>query len=112
MNERQLTSGVEWTAAALKADMLEQFKEFHPDAVALLSKAGDIGYWPLFDMPSLKNWVNGRVALLGDAAHPFLPCKNSPLLLPHLLDASTNFESPPSPSTRSSPGDRRRCNFG
>lgn len=85
MNERQLTLGVEWTAADLKADMLEQFKEFHPDAVALLSKASDIGYWPLFDMPSLKDWVNGRVALLGDAAHPFLPCKNSFPLLHYFL---------------------------
>ncbi|KAK8151552.1 hypothetical protein BC567DRAFT_268172 [Phyllosticta citribraziliensis] len=29
--------------------------------------------WPLLDMASLPTWVNGRAALLGDAAHPFLP---------------------------------------
>lgn len=62
--------------------MIDQFHDFHPDALALISKADEIGYWPLFDLPALNNWVSGRVALLGDAAHPFLPCKN--LLLPHL----------------------------
>jgi salicylate hydroxylase len=29
--------------------------------------------WHLFDRPSAATWVRGRVALLGDAAHPMLP---------------------------------------
>ncbi|KAK8222615.1 hypothetical protein HDK90DRAFT_470928 [Phyllosticta capitalensis] len=29
--------------------------------------------WPLLDMAQLPTWINGRAALLGDAAHPFLP---------------------------------------
>jgi salicylate hydroxylase len=29
--------------------------------------------WHLFDRPSAASWVRGRVALLGDAAHPMLP---------------------------------------
>jgi salicylate hydroxylase len=29
--------------------------------------------WALFDRPSQREWVRGRVALLGDAAHPMLP---------------------------------------
>ena len=28
--------------------------------------------WPLFDRPPLDTWVHGRIALLGDAAHPML----------------------------------------
>lgn len=32
--------------------------------------------WPLLDMAQLPTWINGRAALLGDAAHPFLPCKS------------------------------------
>ena len=29
--------------------------------------------WSLFDAPPLPRWTKGRVALLGDAAHPLLP---------------------------------------
>jgi salicylate hydroxylase len=29
--------------------------------------------WALFDRPPLERWTHGRVALLGDAAHPTLP---------------------------------------
>jgi salicylate hydroxylase len=29
--------------------------------------------WALFDRPSRREWARGRVALLGDAAHPMLP---------------------------------------
>ncbi len=29
--------------------------------------------WALFDREPLMSWVNGRIALLGDAAHPMLP---------------------------------------
>ena len=29
--------------------------------------------WPLFDRPPIPSWSRGRVALLGDAAHPMLP---------------------------------------
>jgi salicylate hydroxylase len=29
--------------------------------------------WHLYDRPAVRSWVQGRVALLGDAAHPMLP---------------------------------------
>lgn len=29
--------------------------------------------WKLVDMEVLPTWINGRTALIGDAAHPFLP---------------------------------------
>jgi 3-hydroxybenzoate 6-monooxygenase len=29
-------------------------------------------YWPMYDRPPMDNWARGRVALLGDAAHPML----------------------------------------
>ena len=45
----------------------------------LLSSAPeDVSLWVLYDMPALRTWVKGRLALLGDAAHPFLPCKTTP----------------------------------
>lgn len=69
-----------WNLVADKSDLLETFKEFPPDVVALLNKADPqtIKLWQLLDLPALNTWVNGRVALLGDAAHPFLPCMHLP----------------------------------
>ncbi|MBO0733668.1 MAG: FAD-dependent monooxygenase [Methylocapsa sp.] len=39
----------------------------------LLRAAAGWRKWPLFDCPPLANWVCGRIALVGDAAHPILP---------------------------------------
>ncbi len=39
----------------------------------LLSAASGWRKWPLFDCRPIANWVTGRVALMGDAAHPMLP---------------------------------------
>lgn len=42
---------------------------------ALLSMAdpATLKLWRLYDRGALGTWVNGCAALLGDAAHPFLP---------------------------------------
>lgn len=34
-----------------------------------------IKVWKLLDMAILPAWVKGRLALLGESAHPMLPCK-------------------------------------
>jgi salicylate hydroxylase len=39
----------------------------------LLSAAQTWQSWHLYDRPAARAWVQGRVALLGDAAHPMLP---------------------------------------
>ncbi|KAF8536506.1 hypothetical protein BDD12DRAFT_748285 [Trichophaea hybrida] len=64
-----------WSIVANKSDLLETFKDFDPAVVALLNKADPqkLRLWRLMDLLALETWVNGRVALLGDAAHPFLP---------------------------------------
>ena len=38
-----------------------------------LGEANTLYRWALFDRAPLPRWVDGRVALLGDAAHPMLP---------------------------------------
>jgi 2-polyprenyl-6-methoxyphenol hydroxylase-like FAD-dependent oxidoreductase len=55
--------------------MMEVYKDFHPSLLALLNKADadSLKVWELLDMDVLPTWVEGRLALLGDAAHPFLP---------------------------------------
>lgn len=46
-----------------------------PELVALLDKADTetLKIWELLDMEKLPTWVNDKLAVLGDAAHPFLP---------------------------------------
>lgn len=38
-----------------------------------MADPGTIKLWRLYDRRALGTWISGRAALLGDAAHPFLP---------------------------------------
>lgn len=55
--------------------MLQIYKKFEPNARAILGKVDDskLKVWKLLDMENMPTFVNERLALLGDAAHPFLP---------------------------------------
>jgi 2-polyprenyl-6-methoxyphenol hydroxylase-like FAD-dependent oxidoreductase len=67
--------------------LLEVYKDFDPSLLALLDKAeaASLKVWELLDMDVLPTWVDGRLALLGDAAHPFLP-RRLPALPTNLKD--------------------------
>jgi hypothetical protein len=43
------------------------------DIPALIETADEVYEYPMVDRPPLDEWVRGRVALLGDAAHPTYP---------------------------------------
>jgi 2-polyprenyl-6-methoxyphenol hydroxylase-like FAD-dependent oxidoreductase len=53
------------------------YKDFDPAFKQLISKLDptDLKVWQLLDMDKLPTWTNGKLALLGDAAHPFTPRK-------------------------------------
>lgn len=44
-----------------------------PVPVIVAATSGEIGKWPIYDIPSLPTWHQGRVCLLGDAAHATSP---------------------------------------
>ena len=49
------------------------FSDWHPQVSEVLAAADECFLWALFDRPPLAKWVDGKVALLGDACHPMLP---------------------------------------
>ncbi len=64
-----------WNKSANLDQMLKIYEGFDPAMVALISKADkeSLKVWKLLDMEVMSTWVKGKLALLGDAAHPFTP---------------------------------------
>lgn len=65
----------DWNQQGDKARLLKIGQSFAPGFGAIMSKAPEdsLKVWTLLDLEVLPRWVNGKLALLGDAAHPFLP---------------------------------------
>lgn len=64
----------QWKRSATADEMVEQFSEWDDRVKAMLEKAGaDTTVWALYYQERDPQWVDGHVALLGDACHAMLP---------------------------------------
>ncbi|GAB1310403.1 FAD/NAD(P)-binding domain-containing protein [Madurella fahalii] len=65
----------EWDKQASLDQVLKVYEDFDPRLKALFMKAdpSTIKVWQLLDVEKLPNWATGKLALIGDAAHPFTP---------------------------------------
>ncbi|MDX6313351.1 MAG: hypothetical protein QOF84_7802 [Streptomyces sp.] len=64
----------QWTAPATADEMAEAFSGWDDRVQAMLSKAeGDASAWAMYRHRRDPVWVDGHVALLGDACHAMLP---------------------------------------
>jgi 2-polyprenyl-6-methoxyphenol hydroxylase-like FAD-dependent oxidoreductase len=61
-----------WNTFGDTAELHERFAEAVPQVQELLQKIETWKMWVLCDREPVKNWTDGRVTLLGDAAHPML----------------------------------------
>ena len=61
-----------WNTFGDTAELSERFAEACPQVKELLDKIETWKMWVLCDREPVKNWTDGRVTLLGDAAHPML----------------------------------------
>jgi salicylate hydroxylase len=64
-----------WNTPATVAEFADAFQGFHTPVLDLIACAppDHLIKWGLFVRPPIASWCAGRVALLGDAAHPILP---------------------------------------
>jgi len=64
-----------WSLRADKQELAEEFSDWSDDVrtIIKLTPEDALYKWALFDRDPLENWINGKIALLGDAAHPMLP---------------------------------------
>jgi 2-polyprenyl-6-methoxyphenol hydroxylase-like FAD-dependent oxidoreductase len=69
------TRGDDWNQEASREAMASVYKDFAEPVRVMIEMAdpATVKVWPLLDMKALPSWSKGRLALMGDAAHPFLP---------------------------------------
>lgn len=58
--------------AAYRAEINRTYRDAHPGMRALIAMMDLERRWPISDRDPIRHWSEGRVALLGDAAHPTL----------------------------------------
>jgi salicylate hydroxylase len=62
-----------WSLECGKDEVHAAYEGWHPDLHGLIDATERINKWALFDRDPMPQWTNGRVSILGDAAHPMLP---------------------------------------
>ena len=62
-----------WSATGDVKVLRDAFASFHPDVQRVLAACPEVHKRPLVDREPLERWIEGNVALLGDACHPMTP---------------------------------------
>ncbi len=62
-----------WTSEGDVNELRSFYKDYHPDARALLDACETVLKSALYERDPLPQWSKGRVTLMGDASHPMLP---------------------------------------
>ncbi|KAF7952672.1 hypothetical protein EAE96_005903 [Botrytis aclada] len=72
-DKEDLDPSHDWNNCIPTEVLLDELKECHPSVRQLLSKSKDVRLWKLLFRAPLPSWHQGKLVILGDAAHPMLP---------------------------------------
>ncbi len=62
-----------WSATGDVRELRQAYEGFHADVRRVLDACPDCHKWAILEREPLPRWSSGRVAILGDAAHPMTP---------------------------------------
>lgn len=62
-----------WTLPGDVDELRHIYRDFHPEARALLDACSEVTKSALYVRQPMANWSRGNVTLLGDACHPMMP---------------------------------------
>lgn len=62
-----------WTSPGDVVELRDAYRDFHPEARALLDACDEVLKSALYVRDPLPRWSVGRTTLLGDACHPMMP---------------------------------------
>jgi salicylate hydroxylase len=65
--------GESWSTLADRSELLAIYAGWHANLLELFGACERVNKWALYDRDPLPRWSEGRITLLGDAAHPMLP---------------------------------------
>lgn len=73
VEERSMEAEEGWAKKGDPSELRAAFAGWHADVSKLLEAVDETFVWGLFERPEQARWCDGRVVLLGDAAHAMLP---------------------------------------
>jgi salicylate hydroxylase len=62
-----------WTLPSSKEELKQAYSGWSPILLEMFDHVEQCFKWGIFDRDPRESWIKGRVALLGDAAHPTMP---------------------------------------
>lgn len=66
-------TGADWSSPSDVDEVLGHMRGFSREVMDFVALGHDWRKWSLSEVPPLEHWTDGRVTLLGDAAHPPVP---------------------------------------